>query len=47
MFQLMKWLFLLGAALIVAFVFGQFNFFWKQEKKILRRLGFGKFLNED
>ena len=33
--------------LIVAFVFGQFDFFWKQEKKILRRLGFGKFLNED
>ena len=33
--------------LIVAFVFGQFNFFWKQEKKILRRLGFSKFLNED
>ena len=33
--------------LIIAFVFGQFDFFWKQEKKILRRLGFGKFLNED
>ena len=33
--------------LIVAFVFGQFDFFWKQEKKILRRLGFSKFLNKD
>tara|TARA_B100000579_G_C22841014_1_gene861493 strand:- start:399 stop:707 length:309 start_codon:yes stop_codon:yes gene_type:complete len=26
--------------LIIAFLFGQFSFFWKQEKKILRRLGF-------
>ncbi len=26
--------------LIVAFLFGQFGFFWKQEKKILRRIGF-------
>ena len=30
--------------LIVAFLFGQFDFFWKQEKKILRRIGFKKFL---
>ena len=30
--------------LIVAFLFGQFNFFWKQEKKILKRIGFKKFL---
>ncbi|MBH76402.1 MAG: diacylglyceryl transferase, partial [Flavobacteriales bacterium] len=30
--------------LIVAFLFGQFDFFWKQEKKILKRLGFKKFL---
>ena len=33
--------------LVVAFLFGQFDFFWKQEKKILRRLGFSKFLNND
>jgi len=33
--------------LIVAFVFGQFNFFWKQEKKILRRIGFKNFLPKD
>ncbi len=33
--------------LIVAFFFGQFKFFWKQEKKILNRLGFGKLLNND
>jgi len=26
--------------LIIAFLFGQFSFFWKQEKKMLRRLGF-------
>ena len=30
--------------LIVAFLFGQFDFFWKQEKKILKRIGFGRFL---
>ena len=33
--------------LVVAFLFGQFDFFWKQKKKILRRLGFSKFLNND
>ena len=33
--------------LIVAFIFGQFNFFWKQEKKILRYLGLGKLLKKD
>ena len=30
--------------LVIAFLFGQFEFFWKQEKKILKRLGFKKFL---
>tara|TARA_B100000575_G_scaffold257887_1_gene229158 strand:- start:204 stop:515 length:312 start_codon:yes stop_codon:yes gene_type:complete len=30
--------------LVIAFLFGQFDFFWKQEKKILKRLGFKKFL---
>ena len=30
--------------LIIAFLFGQFSFFWKQEKKILKRIGFKKFL---
>tara|TARA_B100001559_G_scaffold196267_1_gene164237 strand:+ start:156 stop:467 length:312 start_codon:yes stop_codon:yes gene_type:complete len=30
--------------LVIAFLFGQFNFFWEQEKKILRRIGFKKFL---
>jgi len=33
--------------LIVAFLFGQFSFFWKQEKKILRYLGLGKLLKKD
>ncbi len=35
--------------LIVAFgwLFGEFKFFWNFEKKMLRRLGFGKFLKED
>ena len=33
--------------LIVAFIFGQFDFFWKQEKKILKRLGLKNLLNED
>ena len=28
--------------LVVAFFFGQFNFFWNYEKKILRYLGIGK-----
>ena len=31
--------------LIVAFIFGQFSFFWEQEKKILRRIGFKIFLS--
>ncbi len=31
--------------LIVAFIFGQFSFFWEQEKKILRRIGFKNFLS--
>jgi len=29
--------------LIIGTLFGQFNFFWKFEKKILRRLGFQHF----
>ncbi len=35
--------------LIVVFgwLFGQFDFFWNFEKKMLKRLGFGKFLKED
>ena len=33
--------------LVVAFIFGQFDFFWKQEKKILRRLGFKNFMKND
>jgi len=35
--------------LIVAFgwLFGQFEFFWNFEKKMLRRLGLGKFLKEN
>jgi ABC-type Co2+ transport system permease subunit len=34
--------------LLVAFgwLFGQFQFFWQFEKKILKRIGFGKFLKE-
>lgn len=34
--------------LLVCFgwLFGQFNFFWKFEKKMLVRLGFSRFLNE-
>jgi hypothetical protein len=35
--------------LIVAFgwLFGQFEFFWNFEKKMLKRLGFGKLFKED
>jgi hypothetical protein len=34
--------------LLVAFgwIFGQFSFFWKFEKKMLVRMGFSRFLNE-
>ena len=34
--------------LLVGFgwLFGQFSFFWKFEKKMLARLGFSRFLNE-
>jgi len=30
--------------LIVGWVFGQFNFFWKFEKKMLSRMGFARFI---
>jgi manganese efflux pump family protein len=35
--------------LIIAFgwLFGQFNFFWKFEKKMLSRIGFKKFFKSD
>ncbi len=35
--------------LLVSFgwLFGQFNFFWKMEKKMLSRLGFKRYLKED
>lgn len=33
--------------LIIAFIFGQFDFFWNFEKKMLRRLGFKQFKNEE
>ena len=32
--------------LLVAFVFGQFKFFWNFEKKMLKRLGFKKFISD-
>lgn len=32
---------------ITGFVFGQFNFFWSFEKKMLRRMGFKRFFPED
>ena len=32
---------------LVGFLFGQFNFFWNFEKKMLRRLGLGRFLKEE
>ena len=31
--------------LCIGFLFGQFDFFWKFEKKLLYRLGFKKFKN--
>lgn len=33
--------------LIVGWLFGQFNFFWNFEKKMLRRMGFAKYLKEN
>jgi hypothetical protein len=30
----------------IGWLFGQFNFFWNFEKKMLRRFGLGRFLNE-
>jgi hypothetical protein len=30
---------------IVGTIFGQKKFFWNMEKKMLRRMGFGRFLN--
>ena len=32
--------------LIIGFLFGQFNFFWKLEKKMLIKMGFSKFFNK-
>jgi len=32
---------------IVGFVFGQFNFFWNFEKKMLRRMGLKRFFPEE
>ena len=32
-------------SIIFGWIFGQFQFFWAFEKKILRRLGFAKFLD--
>ncbi|MGB1308509.1 MAG: DUF6787 family protein [Oceanihabitans sp.] len=41
-------LFIMYQFLLVVFgwLFGQFNFFWNFEKKMLRRLGLGRFLKE-
>ncbi len=30
---------------LIGWIFGQFNFFWNFEKKMIRRFGLGKFLN--
>ncbi len=32
---------------LFGWVFGQFDFFWAFEKKMLTRLGFGRFLNQE
>jgi len=32
---------------LVGFCFGQFKFFWNFEKKMLRRIGFKRFLKEE
>tara|TARA_A100001015_G_scaffold81413_1_gene90226 strand:- start:541 stop:849 length:309 start_codon:yes stop_codon:yes gene_type:complete len=32
--------------LVVAFVFGEFKFFWNFEKKMLKRIGFKKFISD-
>ena len=32
--------------LLVAFVFGQFKFFWNFEKKLLKRIGLKKFISD-
>jgi len=32
--------------LIIGFLFGQFNFFWQLEKKMLIKMGFSKFFNK-
>ena len=32
---------------LVGFLFGQFNFFWNFEKKMLRRFGLGRFLKNE
>jgi len=31
---------------VVAFVFGEFKFFWNFEKKMLKRIGFKKFISD-
>ena len=31
---------------LIGWVFGQFQFFWNFEKKMIRRFGLGKFLND-
>lgn len=32
---------------LFGWIFGQFDFFWAFEKKMLTRLGFGRYLNQD
>ena len=32
--------------LVIGFLFGQFNFFWQLEKKMLIKMGFSKFFNK-
>tara|TARA_B100000963_G_scaffold357697_1_gene380520 strand:- start:3491 stop:3799 length:309 start_codon:yes stop_codon:yes gene_type:complete len=32
--------------LLVAYVFGQFKFFWNFEKKMLKKIGFKKFISD-
>ena len=33
--------------ILFGWIFGQFEFFWAFEKKMLTRLGFGRYLNQD
>ena len=32
---------------LVGFIFGQFQFFWNMEKKMLKRMGFKRFFSEE